>query len=132
MTSKLRTFLSDVIACVDASLLEVLESPSCDDVTDHLSQVLLTRGEESCIAKASNFCTLLETPVARYNLAKVFSEPKGRENFMLRLLVSLGAHTNMCQGPGANIFLLDLLSNVMHRNTTYTMPNGQAMPVFEP
>ncbi|GFS16701.1 hypothetical protein ElyMa_003220700 [Elysia marginata] len=122
----------DIIACVDTSLLEVLESPSCDDVTDHLSNVLLSQGNRSCLAKASNFCVLLETPIARYNLAKVFAHPKGREVFMLRLLVNLGAHTNMCKGPGANIFLLDLLSNVMHRHTTYTMPNGQPMPVFEP
>ena len=81
---QLRTFLSEVIACVDMSLLEVLESPSCDDVTDHLSDVLLTPGKESCLAKASNFCVLVETSVARYSLAKVFAEPKGREDFMLR------------------------------------------------
>ncbi|RUS81625.1 hypothetical protein EGW08_010638, partial [Elysia chlorotica] len=128
----LRTYLSEVIACVDLSLLQVLESSSCDDVTDHLADVLLTQGDGSCLTKASNFCVLLETPEARYNLAKVFSQPKGREDFMLKLLVNLGTHTNMCQGPGANIFLLDLLSNVMQRNTTYTMPNGQPLPVFEP
>ncbi|CAL1545289.1 unnamed protein product [Lymnaea stagnalis] len=118
----LRFYLNQVEECIKYELVNILESPTCDDVTTTISNALLSSNRSSCLYLHGKFCDVVADPPSRRDLALMFSKPTPDRDFMIRLLVNFGQMTSYCKGQGVNIFVTDLMQQVLSSNNTYKIP----------